>query len=61
MYGENPPEKVDLGEFIMNKMSLLFVLFEWGLCESCCHLEKSQSPSHTPQCFTVACSYKHAM
>ncbi len=31
----------------MNKMSLLFVLFEWGLCESCFHLERSQSPSHT--------------
>ncbi len=44
--GKETPEKVYLGEFIMNKMSLLFVLFEWGLCESCCHLERSQ-------CFTV--------
>ncbi len=59
--GKENPEKVYLGEFIMNKMSLLFVLFEGGLCESCFHLERSQSPSHTPQCFTVACSYKHAM
>ncbi len=54
-------EKVYLGEFIMNKMSLLFVLFEWGLCESCLSSWEISVTFTYSQCFTVACSYKHAM